>query len=180
MSTSRLSAVLVVSVLLGISALATGCSTSAVPGTTPTVAPPTPIVAPTTATVAPTTTTVAPTTTTVAPTTTTLAPTTTTQAPKWNTILNQQGSGQASFQAFTIGSNAQEWALAWAYNCSGFGSSGNFIVDINLLGGGFTSDAGPNELGMSGNSVDYYYDQGTFQLQVNSECNWGVRVQAIS
>jgi cyclophilin family peptidyl-prolyl cis-trans isomerase len=118
------------------------------------------------------------TTTTAAPTATTVAPTTTTQ-PAAQVLLNQQGSGQSSLPQFTVGSGAREWALGWAYNCSAFGSSGNFIVNVNGFGSAAdTTDAGVNELGMSGNSVEYYYDTGTFQLVVNSECNWSLKVTA--
>jgi hypothetical protein len=51
-------------------------------------------------------------------------------------------------------------------------------VSVNGLGNTLTTDAGVNELGASGNSVENYYDTGTFQLVVNSECNWDVKVTA--
>jgi hypothetical protein len=93
-------------------------------------------------------------------------------------VPNKQGSGQSSLAAFTIPSNSKGWNLGWAYNCSGFGSSGNFIVTINGIGNTQSSDAGVNQLGAIGNSVESYYDTGTFQLVVNSECNWDLKVTA--
>ncbi len=115
-------------------------------------------------------------TTSLATTTTTPATTTTTQ-PKIVPLLHQTGSGIASLPAFTVSSNATGWGLAWSYDCSGsFGGNGNFIVDIVRPGGGYTSDPGVNELGTSGHAIEYYYDHGLFQLQINSECNWSVTV----
>ena len=109
--------------------------------------------------------------------------TTTTAAPPvtYKSVVimpNKSGSGQASLAAFTIPANANGWNLGWAYNCAAFGSSGNFIVTVNGLGNTQTTDAGVNQLGNSGSSVESYYDTGTFQLVVNSECNWGLKVTA--
>lgn len=115
-----------------------------------------------------------PTTTTVPAPTTTEAPTTT--VPAIVTVQSQSGSGISSLPEFTIPADATGWYLGWNYNCSGFGSSGNFIVSVNGLGGTQTTDAGTNQLGASGSSVENYYDTGTFQLSVNSECNWAVKV----
>ena len=42
-----------------------------------------------------------------------------------------------------------------------------------------TPDAGPNEIGSGGQATSSYYDTGTFNLQVNSECNWTVTVATI-
>ncbi len=108
--------------------------------------------------------------------------TTTTAAPvtysNVTVVPNTQGSGQSSLASFTIPSDANGWFLGWSYNCSGFGSSGNFIVSVNGIGATQTTDAGVNELGASGNSVESYYDTGTFQLVVDSECNWDLKVTA--
>lgn len=141
-------------------------------------------------TVAPATTTAASTTPTL-PTTTTGAPATTTSTfavrppppppstqPAVVPLLNQTGSGDASLQAFTVPSGATLWGIGWSYDCSGFGSRGNFIVNIVRPGGGFTSNQGVNELGTSGHSVEYYYDHGPFQLEISSECNWSIKVAA--
>ena len=107
---------------------------------------------------------------------------TTTTAPVTYSLVtvmpDRQGSGQSSLPAFNIPSDARSWFLLWAYNCSGFGSSGNFIVNVDGLGNTQTTDAGVNELGMSGKNVENYYDTGRFQLVVNSECNWAVNVTA--
>jgi hypothetical protein len=51
-------------------------------------------------------------------------------------------------------------------------------VSVDGLGNTQTTDAGVNQLGVSGNSVENYYDTGRFQLVVNSECNWGLKVTA--
>ena len=63
--------------------------------------------------------------------------------------------------------------MTWNYDCSNYGSAGNFIVDIN---GSTSSDVGPNELNTSGGGTDYYYDAGTFSFEIDSECNWSIAV----
>ena len=63
--------------------------------------------------------------------------------------------------------------MTWNYDCSNYGSAGNFIVDIN---GSTSGDVGPNELNTSGGGTDYYYDAGTFSFEIDSECNWSIAV----
>lgn len=104
--------------------------------------------------------------------------TTTTSAPRLVTIQTQSGSGISSLPEFTIPEDATAWYFGWNYDCSSFGSQGNFAVDVDGLDGTSTFDLGTNQLGTSGNNVENYYDTGTFQLSVNSECNWAVKVTA--
>ncbi|HXW33939.1 MAG TPA: hypothetical protein VEJ87_05120, partial [Acidimicrobiales bacterium] len=81
----------------------------------------------------------------------------------------------ATFSSSTIGTNGQTpsfsqtgpWTMAWSYNCSNYGSPGNFIVTVN----GSFSDNGTNELNSAGSGIDYYYDTGTFSLSIESECD---------
>lgn len=68
------------------------------------------------------------------------------------------------------------WKMAWSYDCSAWGSQGNFQVDIQQRDGGFSSDIGPNELGTGGSGTDSYFDTGTFNLAINSECSWSITV----
>jgi hypothetical protein len=72
------------------------------------------------------------------------------------------------------------WSMTWSYDCSGFGSIGNFIVTVNQPSGDPLSDIGTNELGESGSGTDYYFDTGIFNLSVNSECAWSVAVNPSS
>ncbi len=90
-------------------------------------------------------------------------------------LLDVQGSGTKSTQSFTV---PNEWALAWAYNCSDFGQQGNFAVDVYRGGQLSISDLGVNELGMKGNDIEYYHHGGTIYLEVSSECNWHIIAQA--
>jgi hypothetical protein len=104
--------------------------------------------------------------------TTTVAPTTTSTV---QVLVNQSGSGQASLAQFAVSNPA--WDLDWSYDCSSFGQSGNFIVDVMGSGSAAdTTDSGVNQLGSSGQGVEHYYDQGTFQLVIDSECSWAVKV----
>jgi hypothetical protein len=69
-----------------------------------------------------------------------------------------------------------DWQMVWTYNCSAYGSSGNFIVFINAPANDSSLDTGPNELGPAGGGTDHYADVGTFSLTVDSECAWAITV----
>jgi hypothetical protein len=71
---------------------------------------------------------------------------------------------------------AGPWLMSWSYNCSNFGAPGNFSVEIDQPSSDLALDIGPNEEGSSGSGMDYYYDPGSFQLSVNSECDWTISV----
>ena len=98
------------------------------------------------------------------------------------------GADTASYSSTQIGTSGSTptfnqsgtWTMSWNYNCSNFGSAGNFIVSVNQPAGSTTSDDGPNELSTSGSGIDHYYDSGTFHLDVTSECNWNITVTPAS
>jgi hypothetical protein len=83
------------------------------------------------------------------------------------TLLNQQGSGTASTQSFSAPTN---WDLVWSYDCSSFGSSGNFEVNVQ----GNLGPLGVNQMGTSGSGTEYYHQGGSYYLEVDSECSWQV------
>jgi hypothetical protein len=112
------------------------------------------------------------------PTTTEVTPTTTaTTAPAASTapkvLLDQSGNGIASTAPFITGN---KWTITYTFDCSSFGSQGNFQIYINNTDGSENDDAGANQLATSGGSTDYYYDAGSHSLQINSECDWHVTV----
>jgi hypothetical protein len=112
---------------------------------------------------------------TIAPTATD-APTLTpnpTPLPTPQTLLDLSGSGQAQTAAFTTGDN---WAITYTFNCSSFGSQGNFQIYINNTDSSENDDTGANQLAASGGSTDHYYDAGKHYLQINSECAWHLTV----
>lgn len=94
-------------------------------------------------------------------------------APTTYTLLSQSGSGQASTASFTTTSN---WVITYTFDCSSFGSQGNFQIYINNTDGSLNTDTGANDLAMSGGNTDHYYDAGSHYLQINSECDWTVSV----
>jgi hypothetical protein len=112
---------------------------------------------------------------------TTVAPTTTTTAPATPVVLQTlSGSGIQNGPQFTVPSSANGWTIAWSYNCSSFGSSGDFIITVAGFGAAAdTTDVGVAELGTGQSGTSYNYDTGTFQLQVKSECNWNYTVKTI-
>ena len=95
------------------------------------------------------------------------------------------GADTDTFTSTQIGSSGStpdfsqsgQWLMDWSYNCSSYGSQGNFAVEVNQPAGSSIVDIGPNELGNSGSGVDYYYDTGQFNLSVDSECDWSITVE---
>jgi len=59
------------------------------------------------------------------------------------TVLDVRGSGIKTTQNFTVGS---QWDLVWSYDCSSFGSKGNFIVNVLTPNGQSSSNVGTNQL----------------------------------
>lgn len=91
------------------------------------------------------------------------------------TLLNLSGQGTKQTQKFTTSS---DWTLTYSYDCSNFGTQGNFMVDIyNDDGSLDANDTSVNQLGMNGSDTEYYYDAGTYYLSVNSECSWRITVK---
>jgi len=86
------------------------------------------------------------------------------------TALDISGSGTHSTETFTVNN---EWELDWSYDCSSFGSQGNFQIYIytgrTLLG------VGVNQLGDSDSGTEYLHQGGDIYLEINSECNWSVK-----
>lgn len=93
------------------------------------------------------------------------------------TLFQDTAAGTHSGPQFTTHG---PWEVAWNYNCKAFlGGTGNFQVFVTKDSGDkFSPDLGVNQLGASGSGVEHYYDKGTFHLEMNSECTWGVRVTA--
>ena len=90
-------------------------------------------------------------------------------------LLDIAGSGTKTTAKFTA---ASDWDLNWNYDCSSFGYKGNFQVFVYNGDGSLSfSNAGVNQLGMSGTDVEHYHSGGTFYLVVNSECKWKVQVK---
>lgn len=87
-----------------------------------------------------------------------------------------------SAQVGTSGQTAQfnqagAWEMAWSFDCTAFGSSGTFSVNINQPAGSPTVDIGPNELSAGESGTDYYSDTGTLSLSIISECTWSISVE---
>lgn len=99
-------------------------------------------------------------------------PTVPTPAPTPQVLLDLQGSGTKSTQKFTA---ASDWDLNWSYDCSNFGTQGNFMVQITNGDGSYSYDnQAVNQLGAKGTDVEHYHKGGTFYLQISSECSWQV------
>lgn len=87
-------------------------------------------------------------------------------------LLDHQGNGAWTSDTFTA---PADWWIDYSYDCSSFGSSGNFIVDVKGGNNGF-STSGVNQLKEQGSGETAVHDAsgpGVY-LQVNSECDWHV------
>lgn len=88
------------------------------------------------------------------------------------TVATFSGSGILTTPKFTT---TGSWKLDYSFDCSSFGTSGNFAV--YQYTGSTLTDVSVNQLGMgkSGSTYDYA-DGGTHYLEVNSECSWTLKV----
>jgi len=140
--------------------------TTVAPTTVPTTAPP--------ATVAPTT--VAPTTAPVTvPRTTSPAPRPAPKPAPAQTLLTLSNEGGETTPSFVVPANAAQWDVQWTYNCSANGGVGNFAVEVFNGSGRDLNDAAVSQTGTGGSGTQYYEDQGTFSLQITSNCIWSIQ-----
>lgn len=101
-----------------------------------------------------------------------LTTTTTTPGPK--PLVTFTGTGNENLPGFSIPHTAKSWGLDWwASGCQGF----DFGVTIN---GGSGNDVGPSPSGpnsqTSAHGSDVYYDTGSLEFQVISNCDWTLKV----
>jgi len=90
-------------------------------------------------------------------------------APPAPTVLySKTGTGIGSTPDFTTGA---EWQVQYTFDCAGFGQQGNFAVTDD------TGDVLVNALAANGSDVAYVHaSPGTHSLDINSECDWTVKV----
>ena len=74
-----------------------------------------------------------------------------------------------------VPSNATAWDVQWTYNCSANGGTGTFSVAVLNGTGRDPSDAPVIQSGGGGSGTQYYLDQGTFSLQITSDCIWSIQ-----
>jgi hypothetical protein len=102
--------------------------------------------------------------------------------PPRKTLLSLSGSGIRNSAPFLVPANVTDLTVDYSYNCSAFGSPGNFIADLlngnqSKLGSDDQSIA--NLIGAGGSSSTTIYPQNPgrdYYLSVISECNWSVTV----
>jgi len=89
------------------------------------------------------------------------------------TLLEASGSGIKNTAEFTT--TAASFTVRYSFDCSAYGSSGNFIAE--LYQGNSSVDSIANQLAKSGSDSTPLYDgAGTYHISVNSECDWTVKV----
>jgi hypothetical protein len=103
-------------------------------------------------------------------------------SPASGVLITFSGSGIRNSAPFVVNSSAV--TARYSYDCSAFGSSGNFIAD--LISGSpssldYDDQSIANELGSGGSQTSTIYpaDQGgSYHLEVNSECSWSITLTA--
>jgi hypothetical protein len=68
------------------------------------------------------------------------------------------------------------WTMTWNYSCTGPANDDGLLVVINAPQGDTAGDVGPLEVDASASGEDYYYDTGSFNLAVTSDCTWSITV----
>jgi len=99
-----------------------------------------------------------------------------TPSPTPKVLLDISGSGNQQTQPF---STSGDWTIAYTFDCSAFGSQGNFQYEVDNTEGSENSDLGANDLAVNGGTTNYYYDAGQHYLTINSECSWHVTVKSL-
>jgi Protein of unknown function (DUF732) len=99
-------------------------------------------------------------------------------------LLRLSGNGIQNSGPVTV--TQSSLTVHYSYDCSGFGTSGNFIADFETADqSSLSSDdqSIANALGSGGSATTTIYPQDTgseYHLAVNSECNWSVTISAPS
>lgn len=104
------------------------------------------------------------------------APATTPAAASKTVVLQMSGSGIKTSKTFTV--NSTDYSVAYTYDCSNFGTSGNFIADVQQSGNDLFDDSVANTIGDKGGDTTYLHDgpgSGVY-ISINSECAWTVTV----
>lgn len=87
-------------------------------------------------------------------------------------VVKFSGNGDTNTVRFAVSAT---WKLAYSYDCSGFGTQGNFAVEED--GGSNPGGVSVNEIGMGKTGTSWAYsDAGTHYLEVFSECAWTMKV----
>jgi Protein of unknown function (DUF732) len=100
--------------------------------------------------------------------------------PPVQVLMRFSGNGIRNSPTFIVGNSA---TVKYSYDCSGFGSSGNFIADMdygNQASLNSDDQSVANVLGSGGSSSTVVYPQDPgkpYYLSVNSECSWSIVVK---
>lgn len=103
-------------------------------------------------------------------------------APASSVLISLSGSGIRNSAPFVV--NSSSVTARYSYDCSAFGTSGNFIASIvsgSPSNGTYDDQTIANALGSGGSQTTTVYpqDQGSsYYLEVNSECSWSITLTA--
>ena len=97
-----------------------------------------------------------------------------TPPPAPTVLLDKSGSGSNKTAIFTAPS---EWSILYDYDCTNFGSQGNFQVYV-YDGQSELKDLPVNALSDKGTDTVFEHNlSGPYYLEINSECKWHVVVK---
>ena len=88
-------------------------------------------------------------------------------------VVNIGGSGNQTTANFTVAAN--QWNIAYTYDCASAGGEGSFIVNVHSSDNTSSRDA-VSELGANGQNSTQEHGSGTYYISVTSACAWHLTV----
>jgi hypothetical protein len=88
-------------------------------------------------------------------------------------VVNTGGSGTQTTANFTVAAN--QWNIAYTYDCASAGGEGSFIVNVHSSDN-TSSQQAVSELGANGQGSTLEHGSGTYYISVTSPCAWHLTV----
>jgi hypothetical protein len=88
-------------------------------------------------------------------------------------VVDLGGTGSKSTANFTVAAN--QWTIAYTYDCANAGGEGSFLVNVHSSDG-TSSQQAVSELGANGQDSTVEHGSGTYFLSVTSACAWHLTV----
>lgn len=88
-------------------------------------------------------------------------------------VVDTGGTGNQTTANFTVAAN--QWAIAYTYDCASAGGEGSFIVNVHSSDN-TSSQQAVSELGANGQDSATEHGSGTYYISITSPCAWHLTV----
>lgn len=88
-------------------------------------------------------------------------------------VVDTGGTGNQTTANFSVAAN--QWTIAYTYDCTNAGGEGSFIVNVHSSDG-TSSQQAVSELGATGQNSATEHGSGTYYISVTSACAWHLTV----